>query len=149
VEITPESLRALLGKSSSFDKRQKAHLRKRIREAADESKKAVQAAALKPGETRGKSKHHRGLRAGIAKGTRVQILAGNRAGVAIVTRARLGAAWTSKRGWRHPTFGNREAWQQQVGNPGYFARTIWGKRNDTRRKVEQAMQDTLNEMGSR
>ena len=146
-ELDPGSLRNLLGKTSTFDKRQKANLRKQIRRAAEDTKQAVQAAARKPGQTRSPNPTSRGLRAGIASGTRVQILAGNRAGVQIVTRANLARAWAA-RGWRHPVYGNRDAWAGQVGNPGYFADTIWASRTKTRRAVEQAMADTLKEMGS-
>ena len=149
IEISPDSLRAVLGKSSAFDKTQKAALRKNIRAAAEESKRAVQAAARQPGATQGRHPRSTGLRSRIAAGTRVQILAGpRRAGVTIVTRAQLARAWEG-RGWRHPVYGNRNVWARQVGNPGYFAATIYAKRNVTRRAVERAMEETLRSMGGR
>lgn len=148
VEITPDSLRNLLGKTSQFDRTQKAALRRQIRSAAELSRAAVQAEARKPGRTRSPRPRSRGTRARIASSTRVQILAGNsRAGVQIVTRAPLARAWAARRGWRHPVFGDRETWQTQVGNPNYFAGPIWARRNQTRRAVERAMEETIRSMG--
>jgi len=149
IEITPDSLRNVLGKSSSFDRAQKNAIRKRLREAAEESRRAVQAEARKAGETRGAHPRSRGLRAGIASGTRVAVLAGSRrAGVQIVTRAPLARAWAARKGWRHPVMGDTETWVRQVGHPGYFADTIYARRNRTKRSIEQAMQDALRQMGS-
>lgn len=147
LEADPDSLRQLLGKSSTFDRRQKANVRRNIRQAAAGSVTAVKAAALRPGQTRGAQSRSTGLRAGIASGTRVQILAGKRAGVTIVTRARLSRAWEARRGWRHPVYGDGDTWAQQTGSPGYFAATIFARRNATRRAVENAMRDTIREMG--
>jgi hypothetical protein len=149
VEIDAASLRALLGKSSSFDRAQKAQLRKALRQAGEESRRAVQAAARKPGQTKGRSPRSRGLRARIASGTRVAVLSGSRrAGVQVVTKAPLAQAWAARKGWRHPVYGDADTWAKQVGNPGYFRDAIYGRRNATRRAVEQAMRDTLRTMGS-
>lgn len=149
VEISPDDLRRLLGKSSQFEAKQKTALRKRIREAAGPTAAAVRVAALREPVERGNPPdEHTGLRAGIASSVRVQILAGKRAGVAIRTSGRMARAWESGKGWRHPVFGDRDAaWQPQKGRPRFFAGTIWGQRNRTRRAVEQAMRDALDTMG--
>jgi hypothetical protein len=141
IEVSPDTLRNLLGKSSTFDRRQKTNLRKRIREAAEPTRAAVASVARAGGPSR------TGLREAIASGTRVQILAGNRAGVSIVTRAKLAQAWEGRRGWRHPVYGNRDTWAAQTGNPGYFSATVFARRNVIRAAVEKAMSDTLREMG--
>lgn len=148
LEVDPGTLRTLLGKSSTFDRRQKANIRKRIREAADESQRAVQEAAGREPVTRSANPTSRGTRARIASSVRVQILAGNRPGVKIVARAPLAQAWEARRGWRHKVYG-RDVWAPQTGQPGYFSASIFANRHRTRRAVEQAMQETLKEMSSR
>jgi hypothetical protein len=145
--VDPASLRALLGKSSQFDKTQKAAIRKRLREAGQDARQAVQAAARQPGVSQSAHPRHTGLRARIASGTRVSVLAGSRrAGVQVVTRAQLAQAWESRRGWRHPVFGDRDAWARQTGHPGYFSATIFARRNRSRRAIEQAMREAIRSM---
>jgi hypothetical protein len=147
LSVDPASLRALLGKSSQFEPKQKAALRRRLREAGQEAREAVQEAARAPGQTQAARPTRTGLRERLAAGTRVSVLSGSRAGVQVVTRAKLSQAWEARRGWRHPVYGGRAKWVTQVGHPGYFSNTIWARRNATRRAVEQAMRDALKSMG--
>jgi predicted membrane metal-binding protein len=146
VSVDPASLRALLDKSSQFDKTQKAALRKRLREAGQDARAAVQAAARQPGVSKSPHPRHTGLRARIASGTRVSVLAGRRAGVQVVTRAQLSQAWEARRGWRHPVLGNRDTWVRQVGHPGYFSATIFARRRRVRQSIEQAMREAIRSM---
>ncbi|HEY1179924.1 MAG TPA: hypothetical protein VGF17_27525, partial [Phytomonospora sp.] len=61
--------------------------------------------------------------------------------------ASLARAWEARAGWRHPVYGERKTWARQVGHPGYFASTIFAKRNVVRQAVERAMEETIRSMG--
>lgn len=90
------------------------------------------------------------LRQRIADGVKVQILTGaRREGVRIVTSAPLAGAWQSRRGWRHPVFGNRNQWAQQQGNPDYFYGTVWAGRDRVKTAVEEAMKEAADSLKGR
>ena len=73
-----------------------------------------------------------GLRASVARATRVSVrTTGRRAGVAI-RASKLGMPrgfrnapkrLNAKGGWRHPVYG-RDVWVSQLGKPGWFDDTI-------------------------
>lgn len=45
-------------------------------------------------------------------------------------------------GWRHPVYGNREAWVFQQGVPGFFDDTIAGHKDEYIDVIRQVMDDT-------
>lgn len=47
----------------------------------------------------------------------------------------------SRRGWRHPVFGNDERWTNQIGAPGWFDDTLRRLRPRLRRAAEAALRD--------
>lgn len=51
----------------------------------------------------------------------------------------------SRKGWRHPVFGNREVWVQQTGEPEYFDRPT--RRH--RERYAKAVMDAVHEMSDR
>lgn len=74
-----------------------------------------------------------GLRASVAKQTKISVTTtGRRAGIRIralktgMPRGFRNAPkrLNSRKGWRHPVFGNREVWRSQMGQPGWFDDTI-------------------------
>ncbi|MBC9001293.1 hypothetical protein O7630_34450 [Micromonospora sp. WMMD718] len=71
---------------------------------------------------------HEPLRAAVAAGVESQVrVDGRRAGVRIRARkimlrnfANAPKRLNSRRGWRHPVFGDTETWVTQIGQPGWF-----------------------------
>lgn len=47
----------------------------------------------------------------------------------------------SRRGWRHPLFGNYDQWVTQVGAPGWFDDTLRRLRPRLRRAAEEVLRD--------
>ena len=81
---------------------------------------------------------------------KVGILTGNsRSGVRITTNAPLAGAWQARRGWRHPVFGDREAWVQQKGRPDFFYGTVWAGRDRVKAAVEEAMKEAADSLKGR
>lgn len=73
-----------------------------------------------------------GLRATIAAGigssasasaTNINLTFKARSSVLPPSQRTLAKAWNKPKGWRHPVFGNRDTWVQQVGEP-YFDAVI-------------------------
>ena len=173
--VDTRDFRELFARSSQVEPKLRTALRRRIRDAAKGVAEDVKAEALQPGEGvgtkdgwtprlvrtkkgtrvrlerryayaagRGRST---GLRRGIAAAVRVGILTGNaRSGVRITTNAPLAGAWQARRGWRHPVFGDRDAWVQQRGRPDYFYGTVWDGRERVRSAVEGAMQEAADSL---
>lgn len=143
-------LRNLLGKSSQVPERLRSALRKRIRQAAqvaaDDSKRTVLGA---PG-TRSRHPRHTGLRQGIADGIKVSVMTGARAGVTIrstgaglpADKRSLVLAYESRKGWRHPVFGDTERWVTQLGRP-YFGAVIFKHRPEVTAAVEAALREAV------
>lgn len=61
-----------------------------------------------------------------------------RAGNLPPSQRKLPRRWDLPGGWRHPVFGNRNVWVQQVGNP-YFRTTIAASRDEVTTGVVTAM----------
>lgn len=65
-----------------------------------------------------------GLRQGLAKATKLRILASSRNAVVRVYNAHpLAAVWEGTRPWRKPLFGDREHWYPQASHPTFY-RTV-------------------------
>jgi hypothetical protein len=47
----------------------------------------------------------------------------------------------SKKGWRHPAFGDREDWVQQMGKPDWFDGPIRARRGEFRKAVAAVLDD--------
>ncbi len=159
MEVDATSFRALLGRSSQVEPKLRASLRRNIRRAADGLAEQVKAEAMQDGGgagasagwgasiRRAKGGESTGLRQGIAAGVKVAIMTGqSREGVRITSSGFLSGAWQAQRGWRHPIFGNRSAWMQQHGRPGFFYRTISAGRGEVRVAVESAMAEAISSL---
>lgn len=151
VEVTADTrqFKELFAKSSLVDAKLKTALRKRIRVVAKTAANASKSAVMGSYGTVSATPQNKGLRQGIADGITVGILTGSsRIGVTITASAKsLGAGqkslprrWDSGRGWRHPTFGNTEAWTTQTGSP-YFYKVITSHQGAVTTAVEHAMKD--------
>ena len=176
--VDTRDFRELFARSSQVEPKLRTALRRRIRDAAKGVAEDVKAEALKAGEGvgtkdgwtprlvrtkkgtrvrmerkyaysagRGRST---GLRQNIAGAVKVGILTGNsRSGVRITANAPLAGAWQARRGWRHPVFGDREAWVQQKGRPDYFYGTVWDGRERVKAAVEDAMKEAADSLKGR
>ena len=153
--VDTRDFRELFARSSQVEPKLRTALRRRIRDAAKGVAEDVKAEALQPGEGVGTKDYayaagrgrSTGLRRGIAAAVRVGILTGNaRSGVRITTNAPLAGAWQARRGWRHPVFGDRDAWVQQRGRPDYFYGTVWDGRDQVKSAVESAMQEAADSL---
>lgn len=89
-----------------------------------------------------------GLRQAIARRIRAQAkLSGRFAGARVRVTKRgmprgfeLAARRTNRRkGWKHPVFGNTNAWSQQIGRPGWFDDPMRRGKPRYRRAVLEAM----------
>lgn len=129
-------------------------LRKRIRQSGRPALAAVRAAAhgiemtSEPSAGGGDSS---GLRGRIAAATRLSVLASGVRFRVIESRVdpRYGKTLTAGsegKPWRHPVFGNRNAWVRQAGSP-WFYRTLRGYAPQFRRACVRAMRDTLARLG--
>lgn len=157
VSVDAADFARLLGRTSQLDPALKKALRKRVREAgveaANASKDEVQKAPLQ----RGKRPKDRGLRAGIARGIKVQIAASansKRVGVVIKSsgsglpevQKKLVRRWNRSGGFRHPLFGDKDHWYPQKGRP-YWGSVLSKKQPELARKVRQAMDEAIREAG--
>ncbi|MEU8531595.1 hypothetical protein [Streptomyces parvulus] len=52
-------------------------------------------------------------------------------------------------GWRHPVYGNREVWVQQVGKVKWFDHSFEGQDAHYKRQVQFALADMVNRIASR
>lgn len=160
VEVDPRQFAATLRAIKEFSPALATATRKRLRLAGADTVKAVQAEVLAGGRTvtwrvgsKGKTKTGNiGLRAGIANGTKMAIVAGKtRQGVSIKTdSSRLGPgqaamvkAW-NKPSFRHPVF-DSGAWVSQAGRP-YFGSVINKHKQDFADAVNAALADAVREM---
>lgn len=88
-----------------------------------------------------------GLRARISSATKLSLLA---SGVRFVVReqqvdrryGRTLVAGSEGTPWRHPVYGNRNAWVTQKGSPWFYP-TLRREAPEFRRAVERAIRDTL------
>lgn len=157
--VDTKDFRELFARSSKVEPKLRTALRRRIRDAAKGVAEDVKAEALKPGEGVGTKAgwtprivrtKKTGLRQNIAGAVKVGILTGNsRSGVRITTNAPLAGAWQARRGWRHPVFGDRDAWVQQRGRPDYFYGTVWAGRDRVKTAVEEAMKEAADSLKGR
>lgn len=91
-----------------------------------------------------------GLAAAVAKNVKAEArLTGRSTGARIRIRTTPGVRGfthaprrvNSPKGWRHPVFGDRDTWVQQIGVPGFFDRPIAARRTALRAAVLEAMED--------
>lgn len=151
VHVEIRHLGEILRDLKEFEPRLATSLRREIREAGKIAAKDVQKEVLKPPPERvvrvGESRRRRssGVRAGIARGVRVQIQTGRKSqGVRIVStgsglpsdRKPMTKAYNRK-AFRHQVFGNG-TWVPQRGRP-YFGAVIASHRDDVRRAIVRAV----------
>lgn len=91
-----------------------------------------------------------GLRDTIARAVSASVSASGPAGVNATWRTRadrmpnkqrkLPKNYNSKKGWRHPVFGNREVWVTQLGSPDFFDGVIRKHQDELESKVYAAIE---------
>lgn len=156
VSADAEDFVALLGKTSRLEPALRKALRKKVRQAGVEAAKASKEEVLKPPLMRGKQPRHRGLRAGIAKGIKVQLAAsagGKRVGVILRSggsglpagKKTLPRKWNSRSGFRHPLFGDEGYWYTQRGRP-YWSSVLVKQRDVLARRVREALDEGLRQI---
>ena len=126
-----EQLRSLardLRKAGSEGKILRKNMRRAIQAAAEPMKRDVQAAAL---AIPAKGPKSTGLRAALAKSTKVQIItSGKKAGVRLFSSgkamertghpATLAGYMEGLGRWRHPVFGDTDKWVPQTSHPYFY-----------------------------
>jgi hypothetical protein len=149
---TYSQYRALAQRLRGADKELQRNLRRRIRQEGQPVLSAVRAAAAgiemtSPGGSAGGSGRSTGLRARLAAATKLSVTA---SGISFQVQEskvdpRYGdvlTAGSEGHTWRHPVFGNRNAWVTQHGTPWFYP-TVRAAQPAFRRAVEQAMRDTM------
>lgn len=133
------------------DRELQKDLRKRIRVAGQPALAAVRSAAggvdMTSDPSAGGTARSSGLRGRLAAATRMSVTA---SGVRFQVQEkrvdpRYGATLTAGSegtAWRHPVYGNRNAWVRQQGSPWFYP-TLRSETPSFRRAVEQAVRDTL------
>jgi hypothetical protein len=148
IEVDPKSLRLLVRalRKEADGKELVRDLKRNLVAVAEPAAAAARASILSM------ESHHDdepGLRAAIARRTRVSIrTTGRRAGVAIRS-SKLGMPrgfrnapkrLNARGGWRHPVFGH-DRWVSQMGKPGWFDDTIAKFKPAAREAAHRAMVD--------
>lgn len=144
--------RALSQRLRAADRELQRNLRRRIKQEGQPTLAAVRAAAgriamTSPGSSSHSSGRSTGLRARLSAATRMSVTA---SGVSFqVQEAKVDprygdvlTAGSEGYRWRHPVFGNRNAWVSQQGTPWFYP-TVRAEQPAFRRAVEQAMRDTM------
>ena len=131
VEVDQTTLRRLLRalRQEADGKTLKSDLVRELRKAAEPARDAARTAVLSIDSHSGVVPD---LRAAVARSTRISVRTTGRVGVSIraskrgMPRGFLNAPQrlNSRRGWRHPFFGDRERWYAQMGKPGWFDDSI-------------------------
>ena len=156
LDVDAKQFYEVLTQARLFDKKLYSGLRKQLRTAGNDAAKDVRAEVVKePGST--PVQFHRGLRANLAGGIKVQIKASESArqvGVFIASTGKSPASKQLKRGydkpggWRHPVFqrsagGPRTTvWVTQKGRP-YFGSVIARKEAVISASVEAALDSAV------
>jgi len=103
------------------------------------------------------AKHGAGLRATIARAIQTKIkISGYTTGLRLVVNSsklppgqkKLPAYLDSRRGWRHPVYGNRNKWVEQTGSPWWDA-TIQPQITRIRNDVLDILKDFAQQLGRR
>lgn len=98
------------------------------------------------------------LRRSVADGVKVSasLAAGDSAGVSIKAARGGPRGFTNAPrrlaapgGWRHPVYGNRENWVDQIGRPDWFARPIRRHADDFKAKCLDALQEMARRLAER
>ena len=94
--------------------------------------------------------HGLALRRTVARKVTVQTrLTGRSAGVKLIAKKtpdlrgfrNAPKRLNSKKGWRHPAFGDREDWVQQMGKPDWFDGPVRRRRSEFRKAVAQVLDE--------
>ena len=143
--------RALARRLRQADPQIRRDLRRRIREAGTPALSAVKTAAhgvqMTTSPDAAGTGGSTGLRDRLDAATKLSVLA---SGIRIQVREsqvdkRYGKTLTAGsegKTWRHPVFGNKNAWVAQTGSPWFYP-TLRAETPAFRRAVERAMRDTL------
>ncbi len=159
VQIDPKSLHLLVRalRSEADGKELRRDLIRGLRAVAEPAAMAARGAILSMG-TGGVSQAEPGLRTSVAAATKVVVRTGkNRPGVAVrVKKNTMPRGFRnapkrlqSKKGWRHPVFGNREIWVTQRGKPGWFDDTLRKAAPEARAAMGQVLENVARRISAR
>lgn len=154
LRIEADEFTSLMRDAKAFDRDLGLRLRRHIRDAAKPIVLDVRRKVLEdpPGDRPGSA----GTRAAIARGVGLRIATGSKGGAVTVAasaralpanRRAMLRAYNSRQ-WRHPTFGNRDVWQTQHGNP-FFGAAVLAHREQLRAAVEAALNEAAAALGRR
>jgi hypothetical protein len=158
IEVDRASLRRIVRALDEEDdgKHLRLDLARELRRAGDDAAKAAKASIM---EMRSGGLPHAGepLRAAVAKGVIVSArLSGAEVGVKIRARRTSVRGFmnaprrlNNPKGWRHPVYGDRENWVDQVGKPGWFDLPIRARRDQFFDAVREALQAMADRIGRR
>ncbi|MGW6257620.1 hypothetical protein [Streptomyces sp. NPDC055085] len=141
---------ALAAALRDIDETAVERFREAMREEAQPILTAVRQAAL---SLPAHGVKHSGLRARVAAGTDVRVSFAGRPSLRFTTsmddpqEAELPRGLDNgPAGWRHPVYGNRNAWVQQHGS-SWFRDTIADRGGDIQDRLEEALEDMARRVG--
>jgi hypothetical protein len=120
------------------------NLRKALKPVQDEVKREINSMSSHGGS------HGMALRRTVARKVVVQTrMSGRSAGVKLIAKKTPGIRdfrnapkrLNSKKGWRHPVFGDREDWRQQMGKPDWFDGPVRARRSEFRKAVKEVLDE--------
>lgn len=151
LSIDQQALQAVARALAKEDdgKKLRRDLAKNIRHALEPAVDDIKAGVMAMGHA-GLATVGAGLRESVAKGIKAEArLTGRSTGARVRARRTPGVRGFThaprrlnrKGGWRHPVFGDREVWVEQIGVPDFFDRPLTSRRAALRAAVLQAMED--------
>lgn len=158
MEVDAEALRALgrALKSEADGKELRKDLIKNLKKPLVPAVQKIKSSILAMPSSGGSAGES--LRRGVAKRIRAEAkLSGRNAGVRVRARKTptvrgfrdAPKRLNSRKGWRHPVFGNRNLWVTQIGRPGFFDDPLNERKPELRRAVLEAMEDTARRIASK
>lgn len=146
-KATTKKIRTILDRIVSEQKREATGMQvKGVRGRGGQRREQFHAAHSK---RRRKDGH--GLRTSVARGIKSKVAySGFKLGARIVadsaalpaSQRKLPRYLNRRRGWRHPVWGHRDRWVQQVGEP-YFDNPIRRHRRQIRKEVAEVVDDVM------
>jgi len=130
--------------NSEIPKKVRQAIQQHARAAAEEAKQKAKAMPVE-GDS-----GHTGLRKEVAAGVRVQRRTD---GATITTQmpeedeAVIPLGLDTRKGWRHPVFGNREKWVRQHGKYSWFMEPMHDIRQPLTEDIEDILDDAADEFG--
>lgn len=153
--ISGEDFRLVANALRAVDASLPGNLRKELRQAV---RPLVARAKAKVRALPTHGVKHTGLRRRVAAGVGVRVSTSRTPGITITTSMRdpseaaIPRGMDSRVGWRHPVFGNRDAWVTQHTGGSWFRETFADGREEIQRDVRDVLEraaDTVADAGGR